>query len=211
VDRRCHASAEGSDVVVVDRAVQLDQPLLHPTRAEDEHDQQSRRGHRHDLDVAHRRSREGRVLHQSDLVGELGEQPHRPLDDVVEVDRAVEDGGDRSLLGRAHRLDAGEPVDEQPVALVGRDAPGAGVGLRDQPLLLQSRHVVAHGRGRDAQTVSLDQRLGADRLLGGDVVLDDRAEHGEAALVLHRHLPDPPRAPAGTQQLGVPSLLGSGA
>jgi hypothetical protein len=38
----------------------------------------------------------------------------------------------------------------------------------------------------------LDEVLGADRLLGGDVVLDDGAEHCELAVVEHlRHLLDP--------------------
>ena len=39
--------------------------------------------------------------------------------------------------------------------------------------------------GETPEAVPLDQRLGADRLLGGDVVLDDRAEHGEPAFLLH--------------------------
>ena len=86
---------------------------------------------------------------------------------------------------RAHRLDRGQAVDEEAVALVGRHPAGAGVRLGDEPLLLQRRHVVAHRRGRDAETVPLDERLGADRLLGGHVVLHDRAEHGEPALLLH--------------------------
>ena len=59
--------------------------------------------------------------------------------------------------------------------------------------------------GRDAETVPLDECLGADRLLRGDVVLDDGAEHGEAAFVLHRHLLASRRF--GTHHLGVPTLL----
>ena len=96
--------------------------------------------------------------------------------------------GDGALLGGAHRLERGQPVDEQPVALVGRDPAGAGVRLGDEPLLLQRGHVVADRGRRDAEAVPLDEGLGADRLLGGDVVLDDRAEHGELAVVLHGSL-----------------------
>ena len=44
--------------------------------------------------------------------------------------------------------------------------------------------------GRDAEPVPLDERLGADRLLGRDVVLDDRPEDGELAVLLHA---PPPR------------------
>ena len=93
--------------------------------------------------------------------------------------------GDRAALGRGQRLDLGEPVDEEAVALVGGDAPGAGVRLGDQPLLLERGHVVADRGGRDTQAVPLDEGLAADRLAGGDVVLDDRAEHGEPAVLLH--------------------------
>ena len=89
------------------------------------------------------------------------EQPHRPAHDVVEVDRAVEEGRDRALLGRAHRLDRGQPVDEEPVALVGRHPAGAGVRLGDVALVLQRGHVVADGGRRDAEAVPLDERLGA--------------------------------------------------
>jgi hypothetical protein len=103
----------------------------------------------------------------------------------VGVIGAVEQGGDRALLGGAHRLDRAQAVDEQPVALVRRHPAGAGVGLVDEALLLQRCHVVAHGGRRDIEPVPLDQRPRADRLLGGDVVLDDRAQDGELAVLDH--------------------------
>ena len=92
--------------------------------------------------------------------------------------------------------------------------PGAGVRLGDQPLLLERGHVVAHRGRRDAEPVPLDERLGADRLLGGDVVLDDGAEHGEPAFVLHRHLLVVGSAPLGPGALALTTrecqrLLGS--
>jgi hypothetical protein len=65
------------------------------------------------------------------------------------------------------------------------DPARAGVRLGDQPLLLQCGHVVAHGGGRDTQSVPLDQRLAADRLARGHVVLDDGAQHGQLAVLLH--------------------------
>ena len=140
---------------------------------------------RHELDVAHRRAGQRGVLHDGDLVGQRGEEAHRAVDDVVEVDRALEE------LRRWPRCSAAliglteEPVDEQPVAGVGGDPAGAGVRRGDQPLLLERRHVVAHGRCRDAELVALEQRLGADRLGGLDVVLDDGAQHGESAFLAH--------------------------
>ena len=96
---------------------------------------------------------------------------------------------DRLALGRRQRLDGGEPVDEQPVALVGGDPPGAGVRLGDVALVLERGHVVADRGRRDAQVVPLDQRLGAHRLVRRHVVLDDRAEHVELAVLQHAHLP----------------------
>ena len=65
-----------------------------------------------------------------------------------------------------HRLDRAEPVDEQPVAGVGRHPPGAGVGGGDQALLLERGHVVADGGRRDPQLVPVEQRLGTHRLGG---------------------------------------------
>ena len=52
-----------------------------------------------------RRARQRRVLHDRDLAGELREQPDGAGDDVVEVDRAVQEGLDRAALGRRQRLD----------------------------------------------------------------------------------------------------------
>ncbi len=40
-----------------------------------------------DLDVPHGRPSEGRVLDDGDLLGQLGQQPHAAVNDVVQVDR----------------------------------------------------------------------------------------------------------------------------
>ena len=47
---------------------------------------------------------------------------------------------------------------------------------------LEGSHVVANGGRRDAEAVPFHQGLAADWLLGGDVVLDDRAQHGQLAI-----------------------------
>ena len=108
---------------------------------------------------------------------------------------------DRLALAGGQRLDLRQPVDEQPVALVGGDPAGGGVRLRDVALVLEHRHVVADGGRRDAEVVPIDQRLGADRLAGGDVVGDDRAEHLETPVV-RRHRSPPGRS---TELLGSAS------
>ncbi len=78
--------------------------------------------------------------------GQLREQPDGPGDDLVEVERAGQEGLDGPPFGPGQGLDLGQPVDEQPVALVGRDPPRAGVGLVDVAPSSRARHVVADGR-----------------------------------------------------------------
>ena len=127
-----------------------------------------------------------RVLHHRDLLGQLGEQPDGAAQHVVEVDGLGQEALDGPALAGGQRLDLRQPVDEQPVALVGRDPAGRGVRLGDVALVLQHGHVVADGRRRDPEVVPLDQRLRPDRLAGGDVVGDDRAQHLETPVV-RRH------------------------
>ena len=55
--------------------------------------------------------------------------------------------------------------------------------------------------GETPQLVPLDEGLAADRLLGGDVVLDDRAQHVELALV---EVQLPPPSVTGTPVQRVP-------
>ena len=95
---------------------------------------------------------------------------------------------DRPTLGRRHRLDRREPVDEDAVALVGGHAAGAGVGLGDEPLVLERGHVVADRGGADPEGVPLDERARADGLVGRDVVLDDGAQHGQPTVLDHARL-----------------------
>src|SRR5581483_7360914 len=94
------------------------------------------------------------------------------------------------------------------VALLGRHASRGGVRVRQQPERLELRQLRAHRRRRDGDAGALDERLRADRLAAGDVLLDNVAED----LLLtwreldgERHLQDIlPRFPAGTPEPGVP-------
>jgi hypothetical protein len=133
---------------------------------------------------------ERRVLDERHLLGYLRQQSHRAGHHVIEVDSIVEELVDGAPLGLAERLDARKPVDEQSVSTIGGHPPRAGVRLGDEPLVLERRHVIADGRRGDAQIVPLHERLGAHRLVGGDVVLHDRAQDGESALLEHDHLLD---------------------
>jgi hypothetical protein len=90
-----------------------------------------------------------------------------------------------AALGGRQRLDAGQPVDEEPVALLRRYPPRARVRLRDEALLLEDRHVVADRRRGNVEVVPVDKRLRSHRLSGGHVVFDDRPEHRQLPLVKH--------------------------
>jgi hypothetical protein len=164
--------------------------LLHPSGVRDEHEQHPLRGERHQLDVPDGGPGQRRVLHDRDLPGELGEQPHRPQHDVVEAVGAAEERLDGPAFRGRHRLDARQPVDEQPVSLVRGDASRGGVRLGDEPLLFEHRHVVTDRGGRHVEAVPVDERLRPYWLGGGHVVLDDCAENSELTLIKHRvHLP----------------------
>ena len=64
-------------------------------------------------------------------------------------------------------------VDVEPVAGLGRHAPGRRVRVRQQAEPLELGELRAHGRRRDAQSGPLDEGLRADRLSGRHVLLDD--------------------------------------
>ncbi len=160
--------------------------LLDPAGVRDQYQHQPGRRQRQQLHVPHRGPGQRRVLHDGDLPGQLRQQPYRTAHDVVQVDGAVQEVLDGAPLGAGKRLDAGQLVDEEAVALVRRDAPGARVRLGDEALVLQRGHVVADRGGGDTELVPLGQRLGADRLLGPDIVLDDGAQHFESAFTEHR-------------------------
>ena len=88
-------------------------------------------------------------------------------------------------LGGGQRTGLGELVDEEAVALVGGDAPGAGVGLDQVPVVLEHGHLVADRRGRDRHHARTRHVGGAHRLGGLDVLLDHHPQDGGLAIVEH--------------------------
>jgi hypothetical protein len=128
---------------------------------------------------------ERRVLDEGDLIGQLREQPDRATEDLVEIRRVAEEGLDGLSLSGGERPEVGQLVDEETVALVGGHATRRRVRSGDQLLLFEEGHVVADGRGRDAELVALDDGLRADGLARGDVVVHDDTEDFESALRDH--------------------------
>ena len=76
-------------------------------------------------------------------------------------------------------------VDEEPVSLVGRHSTGRRVRLRQVPLLLEHRHLVADGGGADPHPGQIGDMRRPDRLRRGDVLLHDGSEDGGLAFVEH--------------------------
>src|SRR5262249_46410482 len=131
----------------------------------------------------HARGGQRRILHDRDLAGELGQQPHGAAQYVVEIDPGFEKRQDRPALRGGQRLDVVQPVDELAIPLLRGHPARAGVRLGDVTLRLQDRHVVAHGGAGHAEVVTLDERLRTDRLLGRDKVGDDGAQYLETTVV----------------------------
>ena len=179
---RTRSADEG---LLVDRLLELGEALLDLAGVGDQDAEHASRCERDELDVAHARAAEARVLHDGELLGELGDEAHGAGQQLVEVARLAEERLDRLALRLGERADVGELVDEDAVPLVGGDAARRGVRRRDELLLLEDRHVVADRRGGHAERMALDDRLRAHRLTGRDVVLHDGPEHRETAFGDH--------------------------
>ncbi len=93
----------------------------------------------------------------------------------------VEEVGDLAALHRPEDTWAREMVDEEPVALVGRDAPGARVRLDQVPLALERHHLGADGGGRDLHAGRGGHVRRAHRLGRPDVLAHDGLQNGGPA------------------------------
>ena len=116
------------------------------------------------------------------LVEQVGRLVEHLLQPAVGGGEEVTDlAGHRGI----ERVRRGEVVDEEAVALVGRDAPGRGVGLDQEALLLEHRHLVADGGRRHADARCRGDVRGPDRLRGRDVLLHHGAQDCGLAIVEH--------------------------
>ena len=57
------------------------------------------------------------------------------------------------------------------------------MGLLDKAELLEFSHVVSERCGADLKIMALDERLGTDRLVRGDVVVNNGLKHSLLAIV----------------------------
>ena len=84
----------------------------------------------------------GRAHDDSGAVGELGEQAGGVLEHALQLAMSLrEEDLYLLVLGTCERLRVAEVIDEEPVALVRWDAPGAGMRMGQVPLPLERRHV----------------------------------------------------------------------
>ena len=100
---------------------------------------------------------------------------------------AVKEGVDRAPLGSRKRLHLRNVIDKHAIALIRGDAPRRGVGLHNEPLFFEHRHIVAYGRGTHTELVAFEQRLRTYGFAGCHVIFHDRAEDAELALIHVSH------------------------
>ena len=74
--------------------------------------------------MPHPGAAEGRILRDRDLAGQLREQADGARQHVIQIDRLAQERLDRVPLSGRERTQLGELVDEDAIALVGRDPPG---------------------------------------------------------------------------------------
>ena len=92
---------------------------------------------------------------------------------------------------------AHEAVDELPVAQIGGDPPGRGVGMREVSPLLQERELVADRGRRHLQPGRARQLFGGDRRARADIAFGDGIEDRALSFCEYHRLPassgyDPP-------------------
>ncbi len=163
----------------------IDDTLIDAPRASDDDQQHAFGGQRHEFRVPNRSALRHRVLHDGDLMGQLGEETNGAGDEIIDAEAALEEGTDGATLRRGQRLDRRKLVHEQAITLVRRDAPRARVWLGDVALILEHGHVVADRRRGDAQVVAFDERLAPDGLTGIDIVGHDGLQDFELSFVEH--------------------------
>ena len=115
---------------------------------------------------------ERRRGHERKQSRHVGEQVGRRWSAESTSARALRSSG--SAAGS--RLEPVEQPSRRAVSRFGRDAAGGRVRVREQALGLELGELSPHRRRRDGQAASLDERPRADRLAGGNVLLDDDAK-----------------------------------
>ena len=88
----------------------------------------------------------------------------------------IDPGLDAPAVGLFQLLHLHQVIDIIPITALGRDAARGGVGLVDESLRSQGRHIVSDGGGGNVDVELRQQRFGTDRFAGLDVLFDDRRQ-----------------------------------
>ena len=119
----------------------------------------------------------GRADHHGGAVRQVGEQARGALEHQLDLPVGViEELSHLLAAARVEGARCAEVVDEEAVALVGRDAAGTRVRLDQEAVPLEGGHVGSHGRRRHAHAGSVDHVLGPHGLGSPDVLGDHGRE-----------------------------------
>ena len=139
-----------------------------------------------DLDGANHGAIDARTDDDGGVLGDRGQQVGGLVEQLLEPSvGALEELPDALRRVVIEQAGAGDVVDEEAVALVGRHPSGRRVRLGEVALLLQHGHLVAHGRGADLDPGRGGDVRRADGLGRGDVLLHDGPQDGRLAFVQH--------------------------
>ena len=176
----------GGEVDVVDVVGELDRLALDGAVAEHDDDRGQRRRQPHDLHAAHGEGLGPRADDDGGVVRQVGEQVRRAVEHLLEPAMGgPEEVADLARVAGSRRPGRRQVVDEEPVALVGRDAAGRRVRLDEVALLLEHGHLVAHRRRGHLHAGRVGDVGRAHGLRRGDVLLHDGAQDRGLAVVEH--------------------------
>ena len=151
---------------------------------QDDHQQGDAGRETHHLDGADGRRVVRGPDHHGGVGRQLGQQAGGPLEHVLHLPvHLLEEGAHLLVLGRPEDPRLRQVVDEEAVALVGRDTPGTGVGLHEIPVTLQRHHFGPHGGRGDLHAGGAGHVRRADGLGAADVLGHDGFENGRLAVV----------------------------
>ena len=165
-------------------ALELQDAVLHLAPVDDQDRQHAVIRQRHEFDLAQRGVALARQGHDAGEPRHARQHLRSRCDQRLGVVGVLAEARlDRGDLVVLERLILEQRVDEEPVALVGRDAAGRGVRRSDEAELFEIRHHVADGRRAQVQPEVARQRARADRLAVADIVLDQQLQQLLGALI----------------------------
>ena len=164
--------ADGAQLVLRDRLAQHHHAIAHHAVARDQNHEDAAVGERQQLNLVEHLSAGGHGGGDSDVLRQLGEDVRGALDARLHGFDFAHLGAHALRGGRRHAARDQRP-DIEPECLLGRQAAGRGVGLRQIALIRQVRHGVPDGGGTQPVPAPLRDSPRSDRFSGLDIGPDD--------------------------------------